>query len=390
MAEIAIFRHNLFKVSEPFISEQAQRLRRHTPLYLGRLRYGDPPAGAASLAVQDLGPGWKWPARVAWQTISRTPRPYMRLLGDRRPALIHAHFGIEGVYALPLARRLGIPLVTTFHGFDATLSTAALLCSPAWANYPLLRRRLARQGDLFLCASSFIRDRVIGMGFPAHRTRIHYIGVDCAAIRPRGPGEETPTILHVGRLVDVKGARYLLLAFAAVAQSLPDARLVIIGEGPLQRPLQALARSLGLGHRIRFLGAMRHAEVLHWMRRAAMLVLPSVRTNTGRVEGLGMVALEAAASGVPVIGSRLGGIPEAVLDGQTGLLVPERNADALAGAMRDLLGDPALRRRMGQQARARVERQFDLSRQTDALEALYDAVLLEAPRIPPPGAAGRL
>lgn len=387
LAEIAIFRHNLFKISEPFISEPAQRLRRHTPLYLGRLRYGEPPEGAASLALQDLGRGWALPG-IAWQTVSRTPRPYLRLLGDRRPSLIHAHFGVEGVYALALARRLRIPLVTSFHGFDATLSTAALLCSPAWANYPLLRRRLARQGDLFLCASSFIRDRVLGLGFPPGRTRVHYIGVDCAAIQPRDPSEQTPTILHVARLVEVKGTRYLILAFAAVAQSQPDAQLVIIGEGPRRGSLEALARSLGLEQRVRFLGALAHAEVLGWMRRAAMLVLPSIRTATGRVEGLGMVCLEAAALGVPVIGSRLGGIPEAVLDGQTGLLVPERDADGLASAMRSLLGDPAARRRMGGQARLRVERLFDLRRQTDALEDLYDAVLMQAadggagPRMP--------
>jgi glycosyltransferase involved in cell wall biosynthesis len=376
--DIAIFRHNLFRISEPFITQQAQQLRRHRPLYLGRLRFGDPPDGADSLALQDLGPWWPL-ARVGWQMITRDPRPYQRLLGDRRLSLIHAHFGVEGVYALPLAKRLKIPLVTTFHGFDATLSTAALLGSPAWANYPLFRRQLARQGDLFLCASSFIRDRVLAMGFPEARTRIHYIGVDCRAIRPRDPGEETPTILHVARLVDVKGTKYLIRAFGTLVQRHANLQLVIIGDGPLQRPLQALARSLGLEHRVRFLGPLPHAQVLAWMRRAAILVLPSVRTATGRVEGLGMVLLEAAATSVPVVGSRLGGIPEGVIDGQTGFLVPERDAKALAGRMDDLLDDPATRLRMGARARALVERQFDIRRQTETLENLYDAVLSNGP-----------
>src|SRR5271167_2194943 len=168
MRQVAIFRHNLFKISEPFITQQAQQLRRHQPLYLGRLRYGEAPAGAEAPALQDLVPGWPIPF-VARQILTRDPAPYQRLLGGRRLALIHAHFGVEGVYALPLAQRLGIPLVTTFHGFDATLSTAALLTSPAWANYPLFRRQLARRGDLFICASSFIRDRVLAMGFPEAR-----------------------------------------------------------------------------------------------------------------------------------------------------------------------------------------------------------------------------
>jgi hypothetical protein len=118
--EIAVFRHNLFKISEQFIVQQAQQLRRYKPIYVGRLRYGEAPDGAESLALRDMG-GPLPLARIGWQMITRNPGPYQRLLAGHRPALIHAHFGVEGVYALPLARRLGIPLVTTFHGFDATL-----------------------------------------------------------------------------------------------------------------------------------------------------------------------------------------------------------------------------------------------------------------------------
>ena len=374
MPDVAIFRHNLFRPSEPFITQQAQQLRRYRPIYLGRLRFGNPPDGANSLALQDISPRWRL-LRAGWQMVSRDPRSYQRLLGDRRPALIHAHFGIEGVYALPLAKRLKIPLVTTFHGFDATLSTAALLCSPAWANYPLFRRRLAVQGDLFLCASSFIRDRVLAMGFPEARTLLHYIGVDPGAIRPREPAEETPTILHVARRVAVKGPQYLIRAVAARGQRHANVQLVIIGDGPLQRSLQTLAGSVGLQDRVRFLGVQPHAEVMAWMRKAAVLVLPSVRTATGRVEGLGMVLLEAAATAVPAIGSRLGGIPEGVIDGQTGYLVPERDASALAARLSDLLDDSAGRQRMGTAARALVERRFDIRRQTETLETFYDGLL---------------
>ncbi len=372
MREVAIFRHNLFKISEQFITQQAQQLKYYKPLYLGRLRFGDAPAQATSLALQDLS---RWPLPgIVWQTITRTSRPYRRLLKDRRLSLIHAHFGVEGVYALPLAKRLKIPLVTTFHGFDATLSTAALLCSPAWVNYPLFRRRLARHGDLFLCASSFIRDRVLAMGFPEKRTTIHYIGVDCDAIQPRDPVEETPTILHVARLVEVKGTEFLIRAFERLAPQHAGVHLVIIGDGALRRSLQALVTSLRLEHRVHFLGALAHAQVLAWMRKAAMLLLPSIRTATGRVEGLGMVMLEAAATGVPVIGSRIGGIPEAVIDGQTGFLVPERDTDMLARRMDDLLGDPMMRHRMGDEARAFIELKFDIRHQTRILEGLYDSV----------------
>lgn len=377
MREVAIFRHNLFRISEPFITGQAQHLRRYKPIYLGRMRFGRAPDGAESLALQDLTQRWSLP-RIGLQMITRNPRPYQRLLQGYHPSLIHAHFGIEGVYALPLAKRLGIPLVTTFHGFDATLAPWALLSSPAWAQYPLLRRKLAREGDLFICASSFIRERLLAMGFPEARTHTLYIGVDCRTILPREPSEEVPAILHVARLVEVKGTRYLLRAFAKVAQRYDNVQLIIIGDGPLRRSLGSLAASLGVQDRVRFLGALRHADVLAWIRKAAMLVLPGIRTATGRVEGLGLVLLEAAATGVPAIGSRVGGIPEGVIDGRTGYLVPERDPDALAVRIGELLDDPARRYRMGAEGRTLAEQRFDIDRQTAALESLYDGLLSNA------------
>jgi glycosyltransferase involved in cell wall biosynthesis len=111
------------------------------------------------------------------------------------------------------------------------------------------------------------------------------------------------------------------------------------------------------------------------MRKAAMLVLPGIRTATGREEGLGMVLLEAAATGLPVIGSRVGGMPECILEGRTGFLVPERDANALAQRMAELLESQPRRRLMGMEGRSLVERQFDIHRQTEALESFYDSLL---------------
>jgi glycosyltransferase involved in cell wall biosynthesis len=374
LRKVAIFRHNLFRISEPFIADQAQHLRRYRPLYLGRKRFGLPPDGASSLALEDLYTRWKLP-RIGWQMLTGDAQPYLRLLGRRRPSLIHAHFGIEGAAALRMAVQLGIPLVTTFHGFDATLKTHAMLGSPAWFRYPLMRRKLAREGNLFLCASLFIRQKLLETGFPESRTHTHYIGVDCRTIRPRADFEEKPLILHVARLVEVKGTRYLLRAFATVARKYHRVRLLIIGDGPLRRQLHALTASLGMRDRVEFLGALPHGAVLSWMRKAAMLVLPGIRTATGREEGLGMVLLEAAATGLPIVGSRVGGIPECMLEGETGFLVPERDADALARRMAELLEDPVRRHRMGTAGRALVEDRFDIDRQTAVLENFYDSLL---------------
>jgi glycosyltransferase involved in cell wall biosynthesis len=127
--------------------------------------------------------------------------------------------------------------------------------------------------------------------------------------------------------------------------------------------------------RVEFLGAVPHVAVLSWMRKAAMLVLPGIRTATGREEGLGMVLLEAAATGLPIVGSRVGGIPECMLEGKTGFLVPERDEDALARRMAELLEDPVRRHRMGAAGRALVEDRFDIDRQTAVLENFYDSLL---------------
>ncbi len=376
MSEVAVFRHQLFKVSEPFITQQAEQLCRFKPLYLGRERFGEAPADSESLALTDIAEQRKFPRRL-WQVVTRDPRPYVRLLGRRRPALIHAHFGVEGVYALPLARKLGLPLVTTFHGFDATLSIKALLTSrmPSWISYALRRRQLAQQGDLFLCVSEFICQRVIELGFPEERTFVHYIGIDTQAISPRDPSAERPTVLHVARLVEKKGTAYLIRAFAMIAHVFPEVDLVIIGDGPLRESLVTLARAIGLKSRILFTGVRSHEEVMAAMNKAAMLVLPSVTAGSGDAEGLGMVLLEAAALGVPLIGTWHGGIPEAVDDEQTGFLVPERDVVMLAGRMQELLANHALRKSMGRQARVLCESRFDIQKQTQRLEAFYDKVL---------------
>lgn len=371
-----IFRHQLFKISEPFIVQQASELKNFEPVYLGRDRFGAAPVGSKTLALEDLPEQRRLPQKL-WQVITRDPNPYIHLLRGLRPSLIHAHFGVEGIYALPLAHKLGIPLITTFHGFDATTSTNALLRSgsPSWVNYALFRKQLAQRGSLFLCVSDYIRKRVIALGFPEDRTHVHYIGINTENILPRQSEEKSLMVLHVARLVEKKGTEYLIRAFAKIAPLQLGVELVIIGDGPLRGHLESLATELGLNSRIRFLGAQPHNEVLTMMNKASMLVLPSVTAQSGDAEGLGMVLLEAAALGLPLVGSIHGGIPEVIEDGKTGFLFPERDVNVLADRMSELLKDKNLRRNMGNQARVLVESRFDIRKQTEKLEKLYQSVL---------------
>jgi glycosyltransferase involved in cell wall biosynthesis len=373
---VVIFRHQLFRRTEPFIADQAQRIRRFKLLYAGRERLGAVPRGAESVTLSELATERPYRSRV-WQAISRDPRPYLRLMNGRPAGLVHAHFGADAVYALPLAKRLDVPLVTTFHGYDATMTVAALLRAgkPTWWNYVLHRGQLAERGELFLCVSEYIRRRVLALGFPEARTRVHYIGVDTETIRPRGQHSARPMILHVARLVEKKGTVDLIAAFARVATKIADAELVIVGEGPLEAALRRQAKELGVTPTVRFLGTLPHAEVLDLLGQAWLLALPSVKARSGDAEGLGMVLLESAASGVPVVACQHGGIPEVVVDGETGCLCPEHDVAALAAAMTDVLQDEKLRRRMGDAARQRAERHFNLERQCAALEEIYDEVV---------------
>lgn len=372
MRGVLIYRHQLFKASEVFITQQAQAMERFTPIFVGRKKLGVSPRGFNVVSLEES-PLYNHIRLI----LLRDSRVFLELVKQYKPKLIHAHFGVDGVYALELAHSLGVPLVTTFHGFDVTRTTGSLLFSgrPSLINYVVFRKRLAAQGALFICVSEYIRNRLINLGFPVDRTITHYIGVDTAAIRPQQECPQSKVILHVARLVEKKGTQYLIHAFSRVVRKCPDTQLVIIGEGPLRPQLERLAISAGLQQQVIFLGARPHSEVLNWMSKASVFCLPSVTSRSGDSEGLGIVLLEAQATGVPVVATRHGGIPEAVIDGITGFLVPERDVEILADRLIYLLENRDERRKMGRAARSMVEEKFDLKRQTAKLEEIYEGLL---------------
>jgi glycosyltransferase involved in cell wall biosynthesis len=239
---------------------------------------------------------------------------------------------------------------------------------PIWIRYALGKKRLQRGGALFLAVSDALRERAIARGFPEARTLTHYNGVDLDRFHPDVTPREPGLVLHVGRLVEKKGTRVLIEALARVA----DMKLIVIGDGPLRTALDRQARELG--DRVRFLGELPSDEVARWMRRASVLAAPSLTAADGDAEGLPNVVVEAAASGLPVVGTIHSGIPEAVDDGATGFLVPEGNAEALGARLAELLGSESLRCEMGLAARRLAERKFSRQLLTERLEAIYDEV----------------
>jgi glycosyltransferase involved in cell wall biosynthesis len=202
-----------------------------------------------------------------------------------------------------------------------------------------------------------------------------HCGIDPEVFRPpetSRPRSGAPLrLVCVGTLHEVKGQHVLIAACRRLAQRGLDFRCDLVGDGPDRSRLERQARGAGLGERVRFLGSLTRDQVAVRLRDADVAVVPSVPTRDGRREGIPVALMEAAASGKPVVASRLSGIPEAIEDGAQGLLVPPGDAEALAGALAALAADPALRRRLGAAARDRMLREFDLASNARVLAARF-------------------
>lgn len=374
-SNIAVWRLQLFKASETFITEQARCYRSLNPILYGRTQFGPAPHGLGFRLANARGRLDSLRFDLFSQDLGLAGE--MHRDGIR---LIHAHFAIDGLIALPLARRLGIPLVTTLHGFDVTMTRGALLRSlkPAWMRYGAGLRSLQRHGDLFLCVSEYIRERALSAGFPREKLLVHHIGTDIetfAGAARNASRSKGCRVLHVARLVEKKGTAHLLSAFHMAMRAGFRGDLMIIGEGPLRPALERQVAALGLGESVRFLGAQPYSVVKEHMAAASILALPSVTARSGDAEGLGMVLLEAAASGAAIIGTRHGGIPEVIRHEETGLLVGERDEVALAGALRRLHDYPELRAQLGAGALAHVRDCFHLQRQSEHLEGVFQSLI---------------
>jgi glycosyltransferase involved in cell wall biosynthesis len=376
MKRVLLFRSELLHVSETFIAAQAAALRHYEPWLAGLKRISDGLALDESRVV-GLTETNALRDKIARRICLRTgfAPGFWRRVAALRPGLIHAHFATDACAALPLQRRLRIPMIVTLHGYDVTSTDAALRASSIGRVYLRRRRELWRRASLFICVSEWIGHNALTRGFPEEKLWVHPIGIDVEAFRPPESRPKAPLVLFVGRLVEKKGCIHLLRAMRMVEAQIPEARLVVIGDGPLRGSLEGEAQaSLRC---CEFIGAASPDSVRDWMRRASVVAVPSVIAANGDSEGLCLVVCEAQAMGIPVVGFRGPGIE--VVDGETGLLVPERDESALADALLSLLRFESVAVQMGAAGRRRIERLFNLRRQTALLEDKYDEVLGRVP-----------
>jgi glycosyltransferase involved in cell wall biosynthesis len=303
--------------------------------------------------------GYEWLGKLRY--LLRIPR-VRRLVHDLQPDLLHAlHLTSYGFLAVLCDVR---PTVVSVWGTD-------VLEAPRLSPFHYLITRYALRRADHITATGLRLAEAAARYAPAGKpvTVVPY-GVDLREFRPRPQEQRREVVVGaVARLSKEKGLHYLLEAFAVAAGRHPQARLVLAGEGPERRRLERLTARLGLGARVRFLGEVPHEQVPEVLQGLDIFAMPST------YEGFGVAALEAEAMEVPVVASRIHGIPDVVVDGETGLLVPPRDRQALASALEHLATDGDLRRRLGQAGRAFVAEHYSWEANTAQMEALYEAAL---------------
>jgi glycosyltransferase involved in cell wall biosynthesis len=296
-----------------------------------------------------------------------------RVATKRRASLVHAHWVIPGgVMGALAASRL--PLVVSLHGSDVFVAERYRLAKHA------ARAVFGRAAWVSACSED-LRQRAIALGANASTSETIPYGVDTGRFAPSlavradvrrelGLGE-APVVVSAGRLVAKKGFEFLIDAAGALRMRFPDIRVLIAGDGDLRQALDTRASGEPA---VTLLGSRSQDEIARLLAAADVVAVPSIHDEAGNVDGLPNFALEALASATPVVASRVGGLPQAIQDGETGRLVPEQDRSALSAAIGDLLADKTAARRVGQAARLAVERDFGWARVAVRFDDIYARV----------------
>jgi len=324
--------------------------------YSGGLRADTTLRGAAWMAAPfAMAAGW-WAAN--------------RVARKHRATVMHAHWVIpSGVLAA--GAKPSLPLVVSLHGSDV------FVAERNWIAKQAARAAFRRAGWITACSDD-LRNRAVAIGAPSDRIETVPYGVDAARFRPDPEARrairqelgigEAPLVVSAGRLVKKKGFEYLMDA-AHLLRDVSGLTVAIAGDGDLRDELTARA-ARSAGH-VRLIGNRSQDDIARLCAAADVIAVPSIRDDSGNVDGLPNFALEALASGTPVVSSRAGGLPQAIDDGRTGRLVAERDAVGLASAIRALLERPDDGRRLGAAARDEVIARFGWAEVAARFEAAY-------------------
>ncbi|UCI07720.1 glycosyltransferase [Mesorhizobium sp. B1-1-8] len=310
---------------------------------------------------------WKWAAGLDG-LISRLP-PRLRYKASialdivfarrlNRCDVIVAHFGQNGERAVALKKWkfLKPPIITIFHGADVAIPSHQAVLAAQYDG-------LIKRGALNLTVNEFFRGMLLAAGASQAGTAVHHMGIDPREISYRWQSWEGTQLIvtTVCRLVEKKGVEFALRALAVMAAAHPqiDWRYDIVGDGPLRPSLEKLADELGLTGRVTFLGSLSHMDVKRRLRMAHLFLLPSVTASDGDMEGIPVALMEAMAAGLIAVSTYHSGIPELIVDQETGFLTPERDIPALADKLVWVAEHPEECERVALAARRKVEEHFN-------------------------------
>lgn len=290
-------------------------------------------------------------------------RSLARFLRQNRIDVVLAEYGPTGVTVRHACAAAKIPMVVHFHGYDA-YHRATL------DQYLSQYRRMFDQAASIVVVSRHMRDQLIGLGAPPEKVEFNPYGIDVEVFSKGEPGKAPPVFLAVGRFVAKKAPDQTIRAFAKISAKYRDARLEMIGDGPLHESCRDLAHHLDVSERVTFRGAVPHLEAARIMAHARCFVQHSVTPDSGDREGTPLAVLEAMATRLPVVATRHGGIVDVVSDGETGYLVDELDVENMAEAMARLIESPATASRMGNAGRAFILAKHSMKQQIGALASL--------------------
>lgn len=363
-----IYTHSLLEGSMTFIKSHAEALSRFTPIFVGSHRVDGIPLPADRTYTVNDGSALGFVREALFRKLYWAPGFY-RNLRKHDPRVVHAHFGDCGPAGMAIADKLGVPLVVTFHGQDATQHPSQAIKSHRGRELMKKKDKLIAHTGAFIAVSNHIQQRLLEQGYPEKKIFVHRNGIDVEFFRPNPAVRKDPVIVFVGRFVEKKGTEYLLEAARALKDSGVKFELAMIGSGPLESSLRATVEATDIP--CRFEGFLDVSGVKNWIERASVVAVPSVTAANGDSEGLPTVLLEAQAMATPVVATRHSGIPEGVRAGKTAELVDERDSSALARELRSFLESPEKVRAFGEAGRKFVCDNFDIRSQSRGLEEIY-------------------
>ncbi|WP_084395730.1 glycosyltransferase [Henriciella aquimarina] len=349
----------LFTPSESFIPRGYSAFSKLKPVYIGHELKGPVPDGAEVIELGPLhGPG----GEAAFKQLGTVSTKLEQTLRALDPVAVHASFGKSGAYALPLARKLNLPLSVTYYGGDATKTTNTK--DSFIRVYNRRRAKLWAEADLLLPCSDFIRRELVAKGAPEDKMVVHHNTADPVRFQP---GEKRDLVVFAGRWTEKKGIDTLIAALSRLGEELEGWTIRLIGDGDLKEELAKALETAGVDAELP--GWVPADEMAaHWAE-ARIAVVPSKRAKSGDAEGLPLVCIEAMLSGCALAATRHAGITECVKEGETGYLVDEGDEAALADRLARMLTDRTRTAQMGEAGRAFAMERFNLQKQSKTLES---------------------